>query len=112
MNNADSCIDLYDLHLHTYWSYDATTHPENYFKRARELGVRCLAVADHHILDSLEEVLEIAQDYPDVRTIPAAELSVTTSLGAVDLLCYGFSRTNITRGSGPLAQPDPKVYRR
>ena len=92
MKNAGSCIDLYDLHLHTYWSYDATTHPENYFKRARELGVRCLAVADHHILDSLEEVLEIAQDYPDVRVIPAAELSVTTSLGAVDLLCYGFSR--------------------
>ncbi len=80
----------YDLHLHTYWSYDATAHPENHFKRARELGVRCITITDHHILDSLEEVLEIAQDYPDVRAIPSAELSVTTSIGSVDLLCYGF----------------------
>ncbi len=90
--NAKSCNNLYDLHLHTYWSYDATTNLENYFKRARELGVHCLAITDHHVLDSLEEVLEIAQDYPDVRTIPAAELTVTTSIGSVDLLCYGFPR--------------------
>lgn len=91
MGNTGSCKDLYDLHLHTYWSYDATAHPENYFKRARELGVRCLAIADHHVLDSLEEVLEIAQGYPDVQMIPTAELTVTTSIGSVDLLCYGFS---------------------
>lgn len=90
MSNIRSCNDLYDLHLHTYWSYDATAHPENYFKRARELGVKCLAIADHHVLDSLEEVMEVAQDYPDVRVIPSAELSVTTSVGTVDLLCYGF----------------------
>ena len=92
MSNVGSCNNLYDLHLHTYWSYDATANPENYFKRARELGTRCLAIADHHVLDSLAEVLEIAQDYPDVRTIPAAELTVTTSFGSVDLLCYGFPR--------------------
>jgi len=87
-----SCNNLYDLHLHTYWSYDATAHPENYFKQAQKLGVRCFAIADHHALDSLEEVLGLAQDYPDVRVIPAAELTVTTSIGAVDLLCYGFPR--------------------
>ena len=90
MSDANSCNDLYDLHLHTCWSYDATTNPENYFSRAQEIGVRCLAIADHHVLDSLEEVLEISQDYPDVRVIPSAELSVTTSIGTVDLLCYGF----------------------
>ena len=61
MDNTGSCADLYDLHLHTYWSYDATANPENYFRRAREIGVRCLAIADHHVLDSLEEVMEIAR---------------------------------------------------
>ncbi len=90
MNEPTSHIDRYDLHLHTYWSYDATAHPESYFKRARELGVHCLAITDHHVLDSLEEVLSIARDYPEVRTIPSAELTVTTSIGSVDLLCYGF----------------------
>jgi len=80
----------YDLHLHTYWSYDATTDPRHYFGRARDLGMRCIAITDHHVLDSLGEVLEIAAAYPDVRVIPSAELTVTTSIGSVDLLCYGF----------------------
>jgi len=80
----------YDLHLHTYWSYDATTDPSRYFQRARALKTRCIAITDHHVLDSLDEVLRIAAEYPDVRTIPSAELTVTTLIGSVDLLCYGF----------------------
>jgi predicted metal-dependent phosphoesterase TrpH len=82
----------YDLHLHTYWSYDATTDPARYFERARVLGMRCIAITDHHVLDSLGEVSEIASAYPDVRAIPSAELTVTTSIGSVDLLCYGVPR--------------------
>ena len=82
----------YDLHLHTYWSYDAEANPETHFLRARELGVKCITINDHHILDALDEVLEVAQGYPEVQTIPSAELTVTTSIGAVDLLCYGFPR--------------------
>jgi predicted metal-dependent phosphoesterase TrpH len=83
-------IATYDLHLHTYWSYDAEATPVNHFKRARELGVKCITITEHHVLDSLPEVLEIAQDFPEVKMIPSAELTVTTSIGAVDLLCYGF----------------------
>ncbi|NOZ20451.1 MAG: PHP domain-containing protein [Planctomycetes bacterium] len=80
----------FDLHLHTYWSYDATAPPETHFKAARKFDLRCIAITEHHVLDSLDEVMEIAQDYPDIRTIPAAELTVTTSLGTFDLCCYGF----------------------
>ena len=80
----------YDLHLHTYWSYDAEATPVNHFIRARELGVKCITVTEHHVLDSLPEVLELAQDFSDVMMVPSAELTVTTSIGAVDLLCYGF----------------------
>jgi predicted metal-dependent phosphoesterase TrpH len=82
----------YDLHLHTYWSYDATANPESHFRCARELGVKCITITDHHVLDGLEEVLEIAEGYPEVTTIPSAELTVTTSIGAVDLVCFGFPR--------------------
>ena len=80
----------YDLHLHTRWSYDATATPRRYFEAARQRGVRCIAITDHHVLDALGEVDAIAADFPDVRAIPAAELTVTTSLGTFDLLCYGF----------------------
>lgn len=79
----------YDLHLHTWWSYDATADPEAYFRRARNLGLRCLAITDHHVVDGREEVAAIAVRYPEIRWVPSAELTVTTFRGAVDLLCYG-----------------------
>lgn len=101
MRSSRSHIDLYDLHLHTYWSYDATAHPENYFNRAKQLGVRCLAIADHHVLDSLDEVMRIAGEYPEIRAIPSAELTVTTSIGSVDLLCYGLPR-DFSEGLGKI----------
>ena len=90
--SASASHACFDLHIHTYWSYDATAPPEAYFEAARRLGLRCIAITEHHVLDSLDEVLAIAQGYPEIRAIPAAELTVTTSLGTFDLCCYGFPR--------------------
>lgn len=90
---------VYDLHLHTGWSYDASADIELYFRKARELGVRCIAITEHHNIDSAEENLLVAEKYPEVRLIIAAELSVTTSIGSVDLLCYNLPR----KPSGSLA---------
>ena len=88
MERPQSSHACYDLHLHTCWSYDATAQAESYFRRARELGTRCLTITDHHVLDSLPEVVEVARAYPEIIAIPSAELTVTTSIGSVDLLCY------------------------
>ncbi len=89
MNADPSPPAPFDLHLHSCWSYDARAEVEAHFIRARESGVAVIALTEHHHLDSLGEVLEVAARYPDIRAIPAAELSVTTSIGPVDLLCYG-----------------------
>lgn len=78
----------YDLHLHTCWSYDATNEPEIYFQQASRQGLKCIAITEHHNLDSLAEAEDIAKQYPGIHLIVAAELSVTTSIGPVDLLCY------------------------
>lgn len=78
----------YDLHLHTCWSCDATAEPEMYFRRAREIGVRLMAITDHNNFDSTREVLAEAEEYPEIRIIIAAELTADTSIGSVDLLCY------------------------
>ena len=83
-------LATYDLHLHTYWSYDATAHVESYFRRAEALGLRCIAITEHHNLDSLADTGKAARRYPTVRWLRAAELTVTTSLGSVDLVCFGF----------------------
>ena len=81
-------IAPYDLHLHSHWSYDASASPQAYFKRADELGLRCIALTEHHCIDSIAEALEIVQGYPNMRFVNAAEFTVTTSIGQVDLLCY------------------------
>ncbi len=90
MNAADYPVSSYDLHAHTCWSFDAIEDPEAYFRRATELGITCIAVTDHFHLDSLPEVTEIATRYPEIRAIPAIETTVATSIGPVDILCYGF----------------------
>ena len=53
MTRSERTPAQYDLHLHSYWSYDATAEVENHFKRARELGVRYIAITDHHLMDAL-----------------------------------------------------------
>jgi predicted metal-dependent phosphoesterase TrpH len=92
MNSSEHSPAQYDLHLHSYWSYDATAEVEDHFKRARELGVRYIAIADHHVMDAFAQVLECAKRYPEVTAILSSEITVTTSVGGIDLLCYGFPR--------------------
>jgi len=94
MSVASSAVPYasYDLHLHTCWSYDATNEVESYFRQARERGMRCLAITEHHNLDSLAENLPVAARYPNIRFIISAELTVHCSIGPVDLLCYGLPR--------------------
>lgn len=92
MSHPSQPTASYDLHLHTYWSYDAAAHPATYFERAEMLEMRCIAITEHHVMDSLDEVAATARRYPRVRWAPGGEFTVNTSFGAVDLLCYGLRR--------------------
>ncbi len=79
----------YDLHLHTCWSYDACAPVEYYFKKARELNLRAIAITDHFTMDAIPEIQTIAADYPEIKFIPGAEMTVATSLGSCDVVCLG-----------------------
>ena len=79
----------YDLHLHSHYSYDALAPVEDIFVWARRRGLRCLSVTEHHVIDSLPEVLDAAKRYPEIRVVPGAEMTVACSIGSVDMLCYG-----------------------
>ncbi len=81
----------YDLHLHTCWSYDATATAEELLAAAADAGVRRIAITDHHVIDGLSEAVEAAARYPQVLLIRGAELTVNTSVGAVDMVCLGFT---------------------
>jgi predicted metal-dependent phosphoesterase TrpH len=79
----------FDFHLHTYWSYDAITPVEMYFRLARERGVKYIAITEHHQMDSFPEVQEVAREYPDISYLPGAELTVHSPLGTFDMVCLG-----------------------
>lgn len=81
----------YDLHLHTCWSYDAMVTAEELFAAAGSAGVRRIAITDHHVMDGLPEAIEVAARYPGVVLVLGAELTVTASIGAVDMVCLGFT---------------------
>lgn len=80
----------YDLHIHSHWSYDATLSVAEIFKEAATYNLKTIAITEHHQLDSLTEIRTISKQYPEINWIPSAEFTVTTSIGSVDLLCYGF----------------------
>lgn len=83
-------LSTYDLHVHTHWSYDARATVAETFAGAARLGLRVLAITEHHVIDSVPEATEVASRYPGLCYLPSAELTVDTSIGAVDLVCLGF----------------------
>lgn len=85
----------YDLHLHTAWSYDATAPVEELFAAAAAMGVRRIAITDHHVVDGLAEARAVAAAHPEVTWVPGAELTVNASIGAVDMVCLGFTEAAI-----------------
>ena len=83
---------VYDLHLHTEWSYDALSKVEDYFRMAQERRLRAIAITDHHLMDGYGDVLACAEKYPDVRYMSGAELTVHCPLGTFDMVCLGLPR--------------------
>ncbi|NLZ63992.1 MAG: PHP domain-containing protein [Lentisphaerae bacterium] len=77
----------FDFHLHTHWSYDATASVKQYFQDAQRLQLRAIAITEHQTMDSWEDIQEAARQFPSVRYVPAAEMTVTCSIGSVDMVC-------------------------
>ncbi|MBR2374212.1 MAG: PHP domain-containing protein, partial [Lentisphaeria bacterium] len=60
---------MFDFHLHSEWSYDATAPVEYYFSEAAKRGMSHIAITEHHQMDSLPDVLAAAKKYPMVNYI-------------------------------------------
>jgi len=49
-----------DLHVHTCYSIDCLTPLERIVQRCLDVGINCIAVADHHTIDGALKLKEIA----------------------------------------------------
>ena len=82
----------YDLHLHSYWSYDAHADIRDYFRLAQKQRTRAFSLTDHHLMDGYEELYQIAKEFPEVPYIVGAELTVHSPAGTFDMVCLGLPR--------------------
>lgn len=85
---------LCDTHLHTEFSFDSTEPPQKILQRARELGIKHLAVTDHIDigsytnpkpidLDKYFEVLTgLGKEYPDIGLSVGIEIGFTAQNAA------------------------------
>ncbi len=66
---------ILDPHIHSVYSGDATQTPTEIVKRAREIGLDAIAVADHNTMKGSQIAIEEAKDISDFLVIPAMEVS-------------------------------------
>lgn len=59
-----------DLHVHSCFSEDGHSTPEEILKKAKEIGFGCIAITDHNSFESFEKV----KDFTDVIFVPGEEV--------------------------------------
>lgn len=64
-----------DLHIHTRYSMDCQTPLEKIINRCGELGINCIAIADHGTAEGALEMQKIAP--PSLKVIVAEEILTT-----------------------------------
>ena len=66
---------ILDPHIHSTYSSDSTASPRNIVKKAREIGLDAIAVADHNTIKGALATMEEAKDFKDFVVVPAMEIS-------------------------------------
>jgi len=51
-----------DLHIHTEYSMDCSTPLEKIISRCQELGINCIAIADHGTAEGALKMQKIARE--------------------------------------------------
>lgn len=62
-----------DLHIHTFYSYDCNSSPQEMIDAALEKGINCLAITDHGETAGVKEAMEYSAD-KSILIIPGIEI--------------------------------------
>jgi len=86
-------VSKIDLHIHSTAS-DGRFSPEEIVRKAAELGLSVIALADHDSVDGIAPALEAARAFPRLRVIPCVEVSTDVPSGEVHVLGYFIDYTS------------------
>jgi len=86
-------VSKIDLHIHSTVS-DGRFSPEEIVRKAAELGLSVIALADHDSVDGIAPALEAARAFPRLRVIPCVEVSTDVPSGEVHVLGYFIDYTS------------------
>ncbi|HAJ01601.1 MAG TPA: PHP domain-containing protein, partial [Dehalococcoidia bacterium] len=78
---------MVDLHLHTTAS-DGRLSPTELIHLLASQGLKQVAISDHDTTEGLAEAFAAAEEFPDMRIIPAIELSTDIPGDEVHMLGY------------------------
>jgi len=81
-----------DLHIHTTYS-DSSSSVEDVLCRAQKGGFRCIAIADHDIIDAWPEAQRMAPDF-EIEVLTGVELSTQMNKKDIHMLGYCFDPGN------------------
>ncbi len=82
-----------DLHIHSTVS-DGRFSPEEVVSKAAERGLTFIALTDHDSVDGIAAALAAAKSFPDLKVIPAVEISTDVPSGEVHILGYFIDYTS------------------
>ncbi len=83
-----------DLHLHSTAS-DGRLSPSQLVRKAAELGLTVIALADHDTVNGIVEALEAVKAYPELKVIPAVEINTDVPHGEAHVLGYFIDFTDL-----------------
>ncbi|MDY6952487.1 MAG: PHP domain-containing protein [Thermodesulfobacteriota bacterium] len=86
MEIASPHLDFVDLHIHSTAS-DGSLSPLEIIRRAKELGLRAIAITDHDTIEGSAEALAQPQS-PSLEILSGIEISADVSLGTMHILGY------------------------
>jgi len=109
---AESCPYAYNFHMHTVFS-DGRLQPEQLIEQAVAIGLKGLAITDHHSVDGYRRARQWLDERPNGSVLPQfwSGMEVTASLlqDEVHILAYAFDPTHsalqtYTEGKAPVGE--------
>lgn len=82
-----------DLHIHSTAS-DGRYSPAEIIRKAAEVGLTVIAISDHDTVDGIPDALSAAREFPQLRVVPAVEISTDIPNGEAHVLGYFIDYTN------------------